>query len=241
MSWKGSGVIREQNVESAYHLTVLESRGGARGDAVQEEAYLAALETGVSRINHQAAVCAVGGDCGGGFGLVAVTYPGDEYRVGGHLMNSVYENKTGYEHHRLRRHWRWIRYLYRGGRLCRSGCRSIGGNGSWRRSRYGKSRKCEIEASLYDRNSTGLVCVSLARRDIAEEERDGMSCKRDIRRHGQGFVPSLSHDDWLRFVITHSGDYGVSVRHRFSVYGRAPKVDDAAGRRAALSEGPGRE
>ena len=76
MSRKGSGVVREQDVEGALQLAALIDGSSASRDAVQEEAYLTALETGVSGINHKAAICAVGGDCRGWFGLVAVADSG---------------------------------------------------------------------------------------------------------------------------------------------------------------------
>ena len=168
MSWKGSGVIREQNVESALQLAALIDGGRARGYAVQEEAYLAALEASVSGINHKAAIRAVGRDCRSWFRLVAVSDTGDQYRVGRRLWNSQHDYQARYEHHRLRRRRRWIRDLYRCRWLRRyrwlgrDRCRSIGGNGSWYRSRRGKLRKCEVEVRLHDHHA-GLVYVGLIR------------------------------------------------------------------------------
>ncbi len=162
MSWKGSGVIREQNVESALQLAALIDGGRARGDAVQEEAYLAALETGVSGINHKAAIRAVDGDCRGLFGLVAVADSGHEYRVCRRLRRSTYEHQPGHEHHRLRRRRRWIRDLYRCRWLRRDGYRSIGRYGSRQRRRFGQTGECQIEVRLHDHHA-GLVYVGLIR------------------------------------------------------------------------------
>ena len=167
VSRKGSGVIREQNVEGTLQLAALIDGGSPSRYAVQEEAYLAALETGVSGINHKAAIRAVGGDCRGWFRLVAVPDAGHQYRACRRLRRSTYEYQPGHEHHRLRGRRRWIRDLHRGRWLRRDRCRSIGRYGSRQRGRLGETRECQVEAGLYHRNSVGLVCVGLVCRNIA--------------------------------------------------------------------------
>ena len=189
MSRKRRRVIREQNVESAFQLAALIDSGSPRGNAVQEEAYLATLETSIAWINDQAAVCAVRGDCGGGFGLIDVANAGDQYRVGRRLRSSAYEHQPRYEHHRLSdfwsRGWRWCRRSNR--RICRNGCRS--------RRRLWQRRESQVEVGLNDRNSMGLICVCLIGLYIAEKEGNRLSCERCLCRHGDGCILSLRHNN----------------------------------------------
>ena len=155
MSRDWGGVVRKQNVESALQIAAGIDSGSARGYAIQEEAYLAALEIRVAGINYQAAVCAVGGYGGGWAGLVPVSNSGNQYRVSRHLRNSLYEYEAGYEHHRLR--------------VFRRGSRgwSAGRNGCWGGRRRWKSGECKSEVSFYTgyfAGLAGLVRVYLIRR-----------------------------------------------------------------------------
>lgn len=194
MSRKWGGVLREQDIEGALQLSTLIDGSSARRYAVQEEAYLAALETGVAGINHQAAVCAVRGDCRGGFGLVAVANSGHQYRVGRSFRNSTYEHQSGCEHHGFsdlgsrRRRWSWWN--------CRSR-RSVRWNGRRGGRRGGQRRKCQVEAGLYLWNSMGLIGVRLIRLHVAEKEGDRAAREGGVCRHGQVLVPSLCYGGWL--------------------------------------------
>ena len=184
VSWKGSGVIREQNVEGAFQLATLIDGSSARRYAVQEETYLAALETNISGINYQAAVCAVLGNCRGRFGLVSVINPGDQYRVGRSLRSSTYEHQPGCEHHGFSDLGSWRRRQSWWNCRSRRSDWSIRWNGCWLRRRCGKTWERQSEVALYNRNSARPVCVRLVSLHIAEKEGDRLSGEREFCRYG---------------------------------------------------------